>query len=104
MADPASDSVPLPALPVAGPWFLLVTAAGTSARYGAGKKEFALIGDRSLLDLAISPFLDLSGLAGATLTAPAGLERETAAALSIETSTRLEKLAPCGFSIVTGAS
>lgn len=104
MADPASDSVPLPALPVAGPWFLLVTAAGTSARYGDGKKEFALIGDRSLLDLAISPFLDLSGLAGATLTAPAGLERETAAALSIETSTRLEKLAPCGFSIVTGAS
>lgn len=60
---------------------VVLTAAGRSARFGGGKKELALLGGTGLLasmtvlEAALSPFLELPGLSLVVVTAPAeGLE------------------------------
>jgi 2-C-methyl-D-erythritol 4-phosphate cytidylyltransferase/2-C-methyl-D-erythritol 2,4-cyclodiphosphate synthase len=79
-----------------------VTAAGSSERFGGGKKELLEIDGRSILDRALSPFLELSALAALVLTAPSGREGELLAALSPGSVAALEALGPGRFAIVAG--
>jgi 2-C-methyl-D-erythritol 4-phosphate cytidylyltransferase/2-C-methyl-D-erythritol 2,4-cyclodiphosphate synthase len=90
--------------PAKSPIAVLVTAAGSSSRFGGGKKELREIGGRSLLDLALSPFLGLPGLAALVVTSPAGREDELRAALSPRTVAALSLLGPSGFAIVPGGA
>ncbi len=64
---------------------VLVTAAGSSARFGSGKKELALIGHHSVLDRALFPFCSLPGLCAIVITAPAGRIDELRACLDPDT-------------------
>lgn len=59
--------------PIVGPKLaVVVTAAGRSERFGGNKKELADLDGRSVLDWALSPFIDLTGLIALVVTAPAG--------------------------------
>ncbi|MBL8965675.1 MAG: 2-C-methyl-D-erythritol 2,4-cyclodiphosphate synthase [Spirochaetaceae bacterium] len=51
---------------------VLVTAAGSSTRFGGGKKELLEIEGRSVLDRALAAFVFLEDLAGLVITAPKG--------------------------------
>jgi 2-C-methyl-D-erythritol 4-phosphate cytidylyltransferase / 2-C-methyl-D-erythritol 2,4-cyclodiphosphate synthase len=81
---------------------VVVTAAGSSERFGAGKKELQRIEERSILDRALSSFLKLVGLAALVVTAPPGREAELRGALSQESLAALEALGPGRFAIVAG--
>jgi 2-C-methyl-D-erythritol 4-phosphate cytidylyltransferase / 2-C-methyl-D-erythritol 2,4-cyclodiphosphate synthase len=81
---------------------VVVTAAGSSERFGGGKKELLRIEGRSILDRALSPFLELTGLEALVVTAPAGREAELRAALSPESLAALEALGEGRFAIVAG--
>jgi 2-C-methyl-D-erythritol 4-phosphate cytidylyltransferase/2-C-methyl-D-erythritol 2,4-cyclodiphosphate synthase len=81
---------------------VVVTAAGSSARFGSGKKELASLGVRSVLEASISPFLSLPGLAALVITSPAGQESELRAALSSECLAALASLGSGRFAIVSG--
>ncbi len=83
----------------------VITAAGASARFGGGeKKELVRIGDRSILDRALSPFLDLPGLEALIVTAPAGREEELRGSLSPDSLVALGRLGPGRFAIVAGGA
>jgi 2-C-methyl-D-erythritol 4-phosphate cytidylyltransferase / 2-C-methyl-D-erythritol 2,4-cyclodiphosphate synthase len=88
----------LPGLRIA----VLVTAAGASERFGGGKKELLPLGDRSMLDRALSPFLELHGLEALVVTAPPGREAELRAALSPPCLRALDELGPGRFALVAG--
>jgi 2-C-methyl-D-erythritol 4-phosphate cytidylyltransferase / 2-C-methyl-D-erythritol 2,4-cyclodiphosphate synthase len=81
---------------------VVVAAAGSSERFGGGKKELLRIGDRSILDCSLSPFLKLNGLEALVVTAPAGREAELRGALSQESLSALEALGPGRFAIIAG--
>lgn len=81
---------------------VVVTAAGSSARFGSGKKELASIGERSVLEAAISPFLQLQSLEAIVVTAPAGRESELRSALSAACLSSLAALGHGRFAIVAG--
>jgi 2-C-methyl-D-erythritol 4-phosphate cytidylyltransferase / 2-C-methyl-D-erythritol 2,4-cyclodiphosphate synthase len=83
---------------------VLVTAAGSSSRFGAGKKELASLGGSSVLDRALSPFLGLAGLEALVLTAPPGREAELRAALAPGTLASLAALGSGRFAIVPGGA
>ncbi len=51
---------------------VVVTAAGRSERFGGGKKELELIDGRTVLDRAVSLFLELPDLAYLIVTGPRG--------------------------------
>jgi 2-C-methyl-D-erythritol 2,4-cyclodiphosphate synthase len=81
---------------------VVVTAAGTSERFGPGKKELVRLGERSVLDLALGPFLQLPRLEALVITAPPGREGELSSALSADSHERLEGLGAGRFRIVAG--
>jgi len=81
---------------------VVVTAAGSSARFGGGKKELRSLDGRSVLDRALSPFLELPSLLALAVTAPAGREEELRSALSPESLAALEALGPGRFAVVAG--
>jgi 2-C-methyl-D-erythritol 4-phosphate cytidylyltransferase/2-C-methyl-D-erythritol 2,4-cyclodiphosphate synthase len=81
---------------------VVVTAAGSSERFGGGKKELLRVGESSILDRAVSPFLGQAGLEALVITAPAGREAELRAALSPLSLAALEALGPGRFAIVAG--
>ncbi len=81
---------------------VVITAAGSSQRFGGGKKELVRLGGRSVLDLALSSFLQLPGLEALVITAPAGREDELRSALSPESLAALERLGPGRFAVVPG--
>jgi 2-C-methyl-D-erythritol 4-phosphate cytidylyltransferase/2-C-methyl-D-erythritol 2,4-cyclodiphosphate synthase len=81
---------------------VVVTAAGSSARFGSGKKELASLGERSVLEASIAPFLGLPGLVALVVTSPAGRESELRAALSPESLAALASLGSGRFAIVPG--
>jgi 2-C-methyl-D-erythritol 4-phosphate cytidylyltransferase / 2-C-methyl-D-erythritol 2,4-cyclodiphosphate synthase len=83
---------------------VVVTAAGSSERFGGGKKELLRIGDRSILDRSLAPFLRLQGLEALVITAPAGREAELRDALSPASLAVLEALGPRRFAIVAGGA
>jgi 2-C-methyl-D-erythritol 4-phosphate cytidylyltransferase/2-C-methyl-D-erythritol 2,4-cyclodiphosphate synthase len=84
------------------PITVLVTAAGSSGRFGGGKKELLKLEDRSILDCSISPFLGLPGLQALVVTSPAGREAELEAALRPESLAALRALGTGRFAIVAG--
>jgi len=90
------------ALPLPNRIAVLVTAAGSSARFGGGKKELRSLGGRSILDRAVAPFLTLQGLEALVITAPAGREVELLSALSRETLAALEALGAGRFALTPG--
>jgi len=72
---------------------VVVTAAGRSERFGGSKKEYADLGGRSVLDAAVSSFLQLPGLGPLIITAPTGGLGVARSALSAATLATLgEKL------------
>jgi 2-C-methyl-D-erythritol 4-phosphate cytidylyltransferase / 2-C-methyl-D-erythritol 2,4-cyclodiphosphate synthase len=83
---------------------VVVTAGGSSERFGGGKKELLRIEDRSILDRAVSPFLRLAGLETLVVTAPAGREAELRSALSPGSLAALEALGPERFAVVAGGT
>lgn len=64
---------------------VVVTAAGSSARFGPVKKELKDLDGRSVLEAAVSSFRGLPGLEALVVTAPRGREAEILAALSAAT-------------------
>jgi 2-C-methyl-D-erythritol 4-phosphate cytidylyltransferase / 2-C-methyl-D-erythritol 2,4-cyclodiphosphate synthase len=82
----------------------VVTAAGSSSRFGGGKKELLPIGGRSILDRAIAPFLELPKLEALVVTAPQGREAELRDALSPASVEALERLGPGRFAIIPGGA
>lgn len=68
---------------------VIVTAAGSSSRFNAGrlmgspgvKKEFLLLGDLSVLSHAVKPFLDVPGLVAVVVTYKPGCLEETRSSL-----------------------
>jgi 2-C-methyl-D-erythritol 4-phosphate cytidylyltransferase/2-C-methyl-D-erythritol 2,4-cyclodiphosphate synthase len=90
-------------MPGAGPRIaVVVTAAGSSERFGGVKKELLILGERSILDRALSPFLDLPSLEALVVTAPAGREAEIREALSPDSLEALGRLGPGRFAVVAG--
>ncbi len=81
---------------------VVVTAAGSSERFGGGKKELLSLGGRSILDSSLSSFLGLSGLEALVITAPPGREEELRAALSPSSLESLARLGKGRFGIVAG--
>jgi 2-C-methyl-D-erythritol 4-phosphate cytidylyltransferase/2-C-methyl-D-erythritol 2,4-cyclodiphosphate synthase len=81
---------------------VVVTAAGSSERFGGDKKELRRVDERTILDRSLSPFLGLSGLEALVVTSPAGREAELRAALDPESLAALERLGPGRFAVVAG--
>jgi 2-C-methyl-D-erythritol 4-phosphate cytidylyltransferase/2-C-methyl-D-erythritol 2,4-cyclodiphosphate synthase len=81
---------------------VLVTAAGSSARFGSRKKELALVEGRSILDRAVAPFLDLPGLEALVITAPPRREGELRQALCGRSLDALRERLADRFAIVPG--
>jgi 2-C-methyl-D-erythritol 4-phosphate cytidylyltransferase/2-C-methyl-D-erythritol 2,4-cyclodiphosphate synthase len=106
--DLRADALPVlrvGALPGAGIRLAVVmTAAGASVRFGGGKKELLPLGERSILDRSLSPFLGLPGLEALVITAPAGREDELREALSPASLAALDRLGPGSFAMVAGGS
>jgi 2-C-methyl-D-erythritol 4-phosphate cytidylyltransferase/2-C-methyl-D-erythritol 2,4-cyclodiphosphate synthase len=90
--------MPGPALRIA----VVVTAAGSSERFGGGKKELLSLAGRSILDRSLSSFLELPGLEALVITAPPGREAELGAALSRPSLEALDRLGRGRFAIVPG--
>lgn len=92
------------------PELVLITAAGSSSRFGGDKKEFMSAGGLSVLERAVRAFLDVGAgngtvaPAGLVITATPGREAGARAALSTSTVAALEALAPCGFAVVPGGA
>ena len=84
---------------------VVLTAAGSSQRFGGGeKKELVRLGCRSILDLALSSFIALPNLEALVITAPRDKEDELRASLSTESLVALERLGPGRFAIVAGGA
>ncbi len=81
---------------------VVVTAAGSSERFGGGKKELLPLGERSMLEHAISPFLSLPGVEALVVTAPSGREADFRAAISPDSLEALARLGPGRFAVVAG--
>jgi 2-C-methyl-D-erythritol 4-phosphate cytidylyltransferase/2-C-methyl-D-erythritol 2,4-cyclodiphosphate synthase len=77
---------------------VVLTAAGRSTRFGPSKKELARLGPGSVLDSALSPFLQLEDLGFIVITAPAESLAKMRVSLSRES---LELLGP-RLAIVAG--
>jgi len=102
MNPSSSRSIRAPHLPLAGKAHALITAAGTSTRFGGSKKEFERLGDATVLEKAVEPFLAICD--SLVITCPKGARDEFS---SFFASSRLA--APLsslrgGFSIVEGGS
>lgn len=81
---------------------VLVTAAGKSERFGGVKKELQSLGDSSVLDRSIKPFLGLPRLSALVVTAPPGREGDLAEGIAASTRKALEKLLGPRFFVVAG--
>ena len=72
------------------PILVVVTAAGSSSRFGGQKKELAKTeAGESVLDRALSPFITMPNLEALVVTAPAGHEEELRSALSKDSLSKL---------------
>lgn len=82
-------------LPLTGPAYAVITAAGSSIRFGEGKKElFRLPDGKTVLQTAIEAFFELPDLKGIIITCPPGSEDTMKEALGVdflsEAQSRLE--------------
>jgi len=100
MSQSVPKPIPAPKLPIAGQAFALITAAGASTRYGEAKKEFEPLGDLTVLERAIEPFI--ACCAGIVVTCPVGAKPAFEAFFAqSELRPALLRLA-VGFEIVEG--
>jgi len=90
-----------PNLPLTGEVFLILTAAGSSSRFGEAKKELQLLGGASVLQRSLEAFLSVERLAGIVITYPEGRLAELRSAIEPALADRLSAL-PCGISFVQG--
>lgn len=97
----ASHSLNSPKLPLSGPVFVLLTAAGSSTRFGAAKKELLALGGASVLQRALEAFLPLRELAGILITYPEGRLDEVAGSIDARCSERAGAL-PFGLRFAAG--
>lgn len=88
-------------LPLDGMVFLLLTAAGSSSRFGGGKKELLCLEGTSILQRSLEAFLHRRDLAGVVITYPAGRLDEVAASIDPSLSAKLSGL-PCGMRFIQG--
>ena len=95
--------IPQPPLPLSGGVFLLLTAAGSSSRFGKSKKELLRIEGKTVLQTALVPFLAIPDLLGVLVTYPEALLAEFREAFDAAVLERLEKL-PCGLRFLPGGS
>ncbi len=88
------------------PLLVVVAAAGASSRFGGGKKEFERIapGGVTVLESALSPFLELPNLRALAIAAPPGGEDASRAALSPATIAALEGRLGGRFMVVPGGA
>ncbi|MHB9153075.1 MAG: hypothetical protein ACYC2S_10500, partial [Spirochaetales bacterium] len=70
-----------PTLPLTGDVYLILTAAGSSSRFGDTKKELQLLGASSVLQRSLEAFLGGERLAGVIITYPEGRLGELRSAL-----------------------
>ena len=70
-----------PTLPLTGEVYLILTAAGSSSRFGDTKKELQLLGGASVLQRSLEAFLGIERLAGIIITYPEGRLGELRSAL-----------------------
>lgn len=89
-------------MPIASRVAVLVTAAGRSERFGGVKKELLRLGQRSILDAAIEPFISLDSLCALVITAPPGREQELEAGLEPDTRAALRARLADRFLVVAG--
>ena len=97
----ASPSMNSPELPLRGPVFVILTAAGSSTRFGAEKKELLALGGASVLQRALEAFLPLRELAGMLITYPEGRLDEVAASIDARCADRAKAL-PFGLRFAAG--
>lgn len=90
-----------PRLPLGHGVFLLLTAAGSSSRFGGTKKELLSLEGKSILQHSLEAFLHLGDLAGVVITYPAGRLDEIRASVDEELAVKLAALA-CGLHFVQG--
>lgn len=64
--------IPAPSLPLRGKTYLLLTAAGTSSRFGGAKKELVRIAGRAVLECALDAFIRAGNISAAVVTCPSG--------------------------------
>jgi 2-C-methyl-D-erythritol 4-phosphate cytidylyltransferase/2-C-methyl-D-erythritol 2,4-cyclodiphosphate synthase len=102
MSQPAPKPIQAPRLPIAGRAFALVTAAGSSTRYGGPKKEFESLDGLTVIERALEPFLELC--AGIVVTCPAGARSDFEAFFAQSTLHPALSRLPVGFDIVEGGA
>lgn len=93
--------IEVPRLPLDGRVFLLLTAAGSSSRFGGGKKELLSLDGISILQRSLEAFLHLEALAGITITYPTGCQNEVQASIDADLARELRTL-PRGLRFVPG--
>jgi 2-C-methyl-D-erythritol 4-phosphate cytidylyltransferase/2-C-methyl-D-erythritol 2,4-cyclodiphosphate synthase len=96
-------SIPKPSLPLRGGVVLLLTAAGSSSRFGKSKKELVRIEGKTVLQAALEPFLGIQDLLGVAITYPEPLLEEFRQALEPLILEKLGKL-PCGLRFLPGGA
>lgn len=90
-----------PDLPLRGNVFVLLTAAGSSLRFGEGKKECFLLSGKTVLQRSIEAFLGGDAPAGVVVTYPAGSLNEIRESIDPELTKKLKAL-PRGLRFVRG--
>ncbi|HEY9055152.1 MAG TPA: 2-C-methyl-D-erythritol 2,4-cyclodiphosphate synthase [Rectinemataceae bacterium] len=90
--------------PRRGRIFLLLTAAGSSVRFGGSKKEFAKLGGSTVLRCSLEPFLNLNDLCQVVITCQPGMEDETRKAVGADLADELARRLPLGIRFVPGGS
>jgi 2-C-methyl-D-erythritol 4-phosphate cytidylyltransferase/2-C-methyl-D-erythritol 2,4-cyclodiphosphate synthase len=96
-------SIPKPSLPLRGGVFLLLTAAGSSSRFGKSKKELVRIEGKTVLQAALEPFIGIQDLLGVAITYPEHLLEEFRQALDPVLLEKLKKLR-CGLRFLPGGA
>lgn len=94
----------VPTLPLSGKVFLLLTAAGSSSRFGGEKKEFLRVGGKSILQRSLEAFLGLDSLAGVVVTFPEGRGAETRASIAPSLLADAHRTLQCGISFSPGGA
>jgi len=74
MSSSVQKTISVHRLPIEGPSFGLITAAGSSSRYGSSKKELEDIGGFTVLERAIEPFIPFCN--AILITCPQGEKSE----------------------------
>ncbi len=95
-------SIPAPSLPLPGKTFLLLTAAGSSSRFGTAKKELVRIEGKTVLERALEAFLSTGRVCGAVVTCPAGAVETIRGSIAPATLEACLERMPAGLYFIEG--